>query len=241
MNVYLPLLVRIGNFKTVEAGTAVKSLNDALTTAGLAIGAVLVVVAAIKMVIALSSEDTRQRAESTILMSVGILFISITQVIKALGVDSINGSTSVNTVASNIITVIANMLTWAGGLLAVFAIFTIIVAIAQENSDGYVSGTKLIGVATGFLSIGSLATAINRLFLAKNKTAASYASVVAGFLANVATYIGGGFVAIGAFKLIFSIREENSRDRDAGIKFLMAGIALIGIRVILKNIGIALS
>lgn len=241
MELLLPLLKKgatIGNFKSVEAGTAVKSLNDALTNAGLAVGAVLVVVAAIKMIIALAGEDSRSRTESTILMSVGILFISITQVIKALGVDNINGSTSVNTVAGNVITVIASMLTWAGGLLAVFAIFTLAVSIAQENSDGFVNGTKLIGVSAGLLSVGAVANGIKGLLLQKSTNGNAYVNVIVNFLANAATYVGGGLAVVGVFKLILSIREENSKERDTAIKFLMAGIALISIRAILRGMGL---
>ena len=239
---YFPLLVKIGaGIGKKTPGAAVKGLNSALTTAGTAIGAVLLTVAAIKMVLAIANEDARSRSESTILASVGILFVSISQVIKVLGIDQISGSTSVNTVAANIITVITTMLTWAGGLLAVFTVFTLILSIAQENSDGYVNGTKLLGVSVGLLSIGALGNSIKGLLMSNVSSGARYASAISGFLASAATYIGGGLAVVGVFKMILSVREENSKDRETAIKFLLTGIALIGIRGILWGMGISTS
>ena len=55
----------------------------------------------------------------------------------------------------------------------------------------------------------------------------------------MASYIGAVFVAIGIWYLINGIRTEESKDRDAGVRSLIAGVALIAARFILYGIGLA--
>lgn len=238
MNYYL-VAVKIGSGITGggTAGDAVSGLNDALKAAGTAVGAVLVIVAAIKMIMAMANEDSSSKTQSTMLLSVGILFISLSNVLTSLGVENINSSTSVNSVASKIITVTANMLTYAGGALGLFAALMLIISIAQENSDAHVNGSKLLGVSIGLLSIGSLATTINILLLTNTTRADSYVNAIATFFAKTATYIGGGLALMGVFRLIMAIREEDSRERSGAIRLLMAGIGLLSIAAILRGMG----
>lgn len=233
----LPLL-KIGVIKVQSAGEAVSSLNNTLKAVGTVIGGIIILVAAIKMVTALAGEDSRSRSESTILLSVGVLFISISNVLTSLGVDNISGSTSAQTVGGNIAQVIGTMVTYAGGILALFSVFTMILAVANENSEGYINGSKMLGMAVGFLMCGSLGTTIKSLIVSKTTDANSYINIASNFLTSIATYIGAGLVIAGIFKLIASVREENSKDKDTAIKFLVSGIGLLGIRTLAWAIGL---
>ena len=262
----LQTLCDVGNITVYkdDIGSSVSGLNSILTTIGSGIGGVCIAIAVVKLIMSIAEENSKARMDATIMFGVGIFFLSMTTVIDFLLPTETNedGVTSIaipNTIAllKRILALIGSTLSWAGGILACLSILLFITSIAQENAEAHSKAAMQMGVAIGLLSFqyitDTIITAIsafsysnaNTNVMAPGKTpltAAEFAvSVAVSFIGNVCTYIGGGITLMAIFKLIYSIREENSKDRESAFKFLMVGVAFLGIMGIFKLIGIKIA
>jgi len=224
-------------------GDATAGLNDILKSIGLAVGVIILLVAIVKMIMASMEENPKDKKDASLMLAISILFISISQILTSLGIENIDGSTSATTIASNIIGLLADVLTYAGLGLAILAIVSLVLSIAQENPEQQVAGVKLLTTSIGLLATEALATGIQQVL----ETAASSSSynatglflnVTLYWLTSVITYAGGGFSLVGIFRIAMGIRSEDAKERENGVKFLMVGIALLSIRGVMSLFGL---
>ena len=218
---------------TVSDESSIDSLNQILIKCGAAVGAIIIAIAAIKMIWALADENAANKQQASMIFGVGIVFVSISAVLDVLDITS---TTTGNTVAGNILTVIGTMLSYSGAILLMLGIISLIMSIVSEQPEQKANGIKLITTSIGFLSVRGLCGVLKTYIGQSNsKSATSWVSVIVGFITNVATYAGGGLIIIGVYYLIMSIREEQSKDREVALRFFMAGISLVSLRFILEN------
>ena len=243
MTAFPLILARIGDPSAIQAGgtagEAVADFNNFLKTIGVAIGVIILLVGIVKLIMASMEENAKAKQDASLLFGISIMFISMSSVLTSLGVENINGNTTVQAVASNVIGLLGNVLTYAGAILAIVSIVTLILSISQENPEQQASGVKLLTTAIGLLAANSLVSAISEKLLAESEVAATdYMDIAVGWFADIITYAGGGFVLIGVFRIVMGLRTEDSKERENGIKFLMVGIAFVAFRAILELFGI---
>ena len=193
------------------AVSAVKSLNTTLTDACVAVGAILIAIAVVKIIVAMASEDSKGKMDSGMLFGAGIVFI--------------------------IISVVGRALSYVGVVVFLFAIVSLVIAIAQENSDSYVTASKMIMTSVGMLAADSLLAGIRLLTIKGDTDATNWVNAIVTQVAKIATWGALGLCTCGIFKIVMGIRTEDDRDRNTGIRFLMAGIALVSIRAIFTMFG----
>ena len=226
------------NISTGTGASAANDINNVLLTFGSAVGAVLVVVAIIKLIMAISSEQAVGKQQGAMMLASGIFFLSISAVVKTLGMGSGTTVNSASQMAKNVIDVICTMCTYAGGGFAIIGFLDLILATANEAPEQKLNGAKFLGGAAGLFSANALGTTIKG-HIGGTVDTNSIVLDTGLFLGKMASYIGAVFVAIGVWYLINGIRTEESKDRDAGVRSLIAGIALIAARAILYGIGLA--
>lgn len=238
----MSLIAKLGGYgvssSKADAVAGVEKLNDTLTTACTAVGAVLIAIAVVKIIIALASEDSKGKIDAGMLFGSGIVFVGISGVIELLGIKNLSSGSSGKLVAANIISVIGRALSYVGVIVLLFAIISLIIAIAQENSDSYVSASKLIMVAIGMLFGDSVLNGVRALLLSGNTQATSWVNIIVAQVAKIATWGALGIGMCGVFKLVMGIRTEDDRDRNTGIRFLMVAIALVSMSAIFKMMGL---
>lgn len=217
---------------TVSDESVVNNLNDILIKCGTAVGAIIIVIALIKLILATADENAAGKQNASMLVGVGIVFVSITAVLDVLDITT---SSTANSVAKNVLTVIGTFLSYAGAVLLLMAIVSLIMSIASEQPEQKMNGVKLLGSSIGLLSIRGFCTAIALYIGQSSPSATAIVGTVVGFIANIVTYIGGGLIIMGVWYTINSVKDENSKDRDVAIRYFMAGIAAISIRVILTT------
>lgn len=230
------ILATLGNYTlsgNVEA--PVNKLNEILTNAGVAVGSILIALALIKIIIAIAGEDSKGKMDSGMLFGAGIVFVSISSVLKLL---NIKQTTTGQQMAANIISLIGKALTYVGVIILLFAILSLIIAIAQENSDSYVSASKLIMVSIGMLAGDALLGSVKMLVLKGSTSASLWVKAILSPISKIASYGALGLVTCGVFKIVMGLRTEDDRDRNTGIRFLMTGIALASIRAIFHLFGL---
>ena len=94
-----------GNIKSVAAGEATTSLNNTMISAATVVGAIVILVAIVKLIMALAEQNAATKQQASLMFAVGIVFLSMSTIIKMLGID---GTTvpETKTVAENIINII---------------------------------------------------------------------------------------------------------------------------------------
>lgn len=80
--------------------------------------------------------------------------------------------------AANIILVVGRALTYVGVVVFLFAIISLVIAIAQENSDSYVTASKMIMTSVGMLAADSLLNVIRVLALTGNTDATNWVNAI---------------------------------------------------------------
>ncbi len=222
---------------TANAGESVNSLNKILLGCGVAIGAVIIVAAVVKLIIAASTENAGEQQKGAWMLGIGILFISISGVMAMLGINNLGTTTTANGVAANIVNVICIMAGYAGGILIVVGIIRYIAAIAQEAPDGMAKSTMDIVMGIGFMALKSLGAVISGYISNDVEDANIYVNTVIGWLCTLMSYAGGMFILLAVFKVINAIHTEDTRERNSGFRLALVGIALLGLRTILINMG----
>lgn len=71
-----------------------------------------------------------------------------------------------------------------------------------------------------------------------NLTTESVVGGIIGLILEIAKYTGIAIVAVGVFNLILAFKDENSEAQSRGIKMTLVGVALIGMRGLLKIVGL---
>lgn len=95
----------------------------------------------------------------------------------------------------------------------------------------------MIMTSVGMLAADSLLNVIRVLALTGNTDATNWVNAIVTQVAKIATWGALGLCTCGIFKIVMGIRTEDDRDRNTGIRFLMAGIALVSIRAIFTMFG----
>lgn len=230
------------DYKGSEYATAgVENLNSILENLGLALGAILIAIAVIKLVLSFADENAKSKQDAGMMFGAGILFISISGVLNVLDIPSLSDANTRNPsveIAIRILNVIGTTLTYAGTVVFAIAVIMLVLAIAQENSDSYVGASKMIASSVGMLFGDGLISAITGLLNSRTKNANVWVSTIVGLIADVATWGALGFICCGVFKIVTGIRSEDEKDRNTGIRFLMVGIALLSMRAILSMFGL---
>lgn len=220
-----------------SAVAAIEGLNKTLSNACVAVGGVLIAIAIVRIILAMATEDAKGKTDSGMIFGAGIVFISISGVIELLGIKDISGTTSGGIMAERIISVVGKALSYVGVIIFLFAVISLIIAIAQENSDSYVTSSKMIMIAVAMLGADGVLSGVRALIRNGNTNANTWVNAIVVQVANIATWGALGLCTCGIFKLVMGIRTEDDRDRNTGIRFLMAGIALVGIRAIFAMFG----
>lgn len=230
----------VGKIQTGSGASSINSLNDILIGFGTAIGVIIITVGLIKLVMSLSEQNANAKQSASLLIGTGIFFISVTQVINALDITNNAQSGNTQAIALKIVELISNLVSWAGGVLLAIAVIQMVMSIAQERPDDKVDATKLMGVSIGLLSVCTVAKTIasSAFRTASGGDGSTVLRLVVTFIANIATYVGGGYVVLGVYHLISSIREDDSREKVVAIRFLLVGIGLISIKAILRYFGL---
>lgn len=234
MNYVNSLLLSIGGSKivTYEGAAAADKLNNILTSAGMGVGGILVALAVMKLVMAMGDENVMSKANASIMLGTGIFFLSLSTIVELIGLTGTIGGSTPRIIAGNVIEIIGHLMEYAGGAMAVLGIFQYIMSIAQEQAESVQRATTVIGIGIALLSsglvLGSIAIETRAGILTGNRTV----NLVIDFIAGTATYIGGGMVIMGIFKLVNSLRQEDTPERNKAILLLVTGIGLISFRVI---------
>lgn len=226
-------LLNVGEITVSSAGSTVGSLNDILKGVGSAVGVIVIVVALIKLIMGLAQERPEQMSQSSLLFGVGIVFVSMAHVLAALNVEGIDENTKASTMAINVLNVISALLSYAGVIILVTAIIYLIFSLATESPEQKITGTKLLGVAIGLLSVKGMTNALRVRLASATSNANNYMSDILGFITNIATYIGAGLVVMGIWNFIDSFKSEDTSERVKATRFFIAGIALLALRAIL--------
>lgn len=240
------LLTQLGKYEVnnSKAGAlaAITNLNEMLTNACVAVGAVLITIAIVKIIMAMATEDAKGKTDAGMLFGAGIIFVSISGVLQILnirGVGNVSEAMMGRTMAANIMSVVGKALTYVGVVIFLFAVLSLIIAIAQENSDAYVTSSKMIMVSVAMLFGEGLLNGLRTLVLNGNTDANNWVQVIVEDVIGVASWGALGLVTCGIFKIVMGFRSEDERDRNTGIRFLMAGIGLLGVRGIYAMMGIS--
>lgn len=208
---------------------AVQGLNEILTSLGTAVGGIICIVAFVKLALALASESASEKEKGSMLLGIGIFFISISTIWAELGLDSGSAITEA-TVASKMASIIGTICSFGAAGCAILGTYDLIVAFTSEQAEQKVNAIKLYIVAVALGSVKSLAN--NMSFTSGNSVVSSARRLIG----SAASYGGGALAAIGAFYIINGIRNEDGRERDTGIRLAVAGAGMIGARVILGRI-----
>lgn len=233
------LLDTIGgaNITVTTGAKSVDGINKILIGIGTGVGAVLIVIAVIKLVMAISSEQAAGKSQAGMMLGTGVFFMSMAAVVNSLGINNLSNQTA-DQMAKNVITIICTLCTYAGGAFAIIGILDLILSIVNEQPEGKANAAKFLGGAAGLLAANALGTTIKG-HIGGTTDANSIVKDVGSFLGKTASYIGAVFVLMGIWYLINSIRQEESRERDVAIRFFIAGIGLIAARAVLINMGLA--
>lgn len=225
------------NITVGGAGSSVASLNNVLKGVGVSVGAILIVIAVIKLIFSIAEENSSEKVKASMMLGVGVFFVSITAVLSALGVESITSTTGVNSVAAKILTVIGTMINYGGATLILMGIIANIVSIQTENADEQVKAVKLIASGVGGISAGGLCTYIKGLVTAGNTNAYSYVDGGIAWICSIMTYAGAGVLIVAVFRLVNAIRNEESKERNQSARLFLVAIALLSLSGILRLMG----
>lgn len=234
------LLLTIGgsNIKTYTGAQAATKLNDILIGVGMGVGGILVAVAVMKLIMAMGEESATSKANASVMLGSGIFFLSLSTVLKVIGLSSdmaINSGTP-RLIAGNTVTVLGQMMTYAGGAMVILGIFQNVLAIAQEQSEAVQKASTVLGIGIGMLSSGWVTGKLAIKIKAGTLKEDYAVNTVIDFIAGLATYIGGGMVMMAVLKLVNSLRQEDTPERNKAILLLGTGIALLSFRVIVQLI-----
>lgn len=169
----------------------------------------------------------------------GGFFLGMSTVVKTFKVTS---SSTVADVTGKILSIIADVCLYAGFTLLIVTIVMIIMAFSQENSDAMAKASTTAAVAIGLLSANGLMKAIKNSVIGNVASGAdasgNLASIVISFITGAVSYIGITLIPLGLFKLIYSIRQEETAERNTSIKLIVVGVACTAFRLILHAFGI---
>lgn len=232
-----PLMLDIGgdNIVTGYSGkTAADSLNNIFIKAGTSIGAVICALAILKIIMATSEENPQAKMNATLMLGAGIFFISLSGVLQVLGVSSSANYSNAYAMGSKIVGIIGSMATYAGGALLALGILSYILAIAQENVDGQQKSTMVIGTSIALFSMSAILKPIADAVASKNISSSTVSKVAINAISGIASYAGGALFIVSIFRIIMSLKDENSQERDKGVKLMAVSVALIAFRSIIS-------
>ena len=244
MNVFysIPLfLIKFGSYSNKDATSFATSLMDIIKGCGVAVGGVIIAWASIKLIMALAEENVGERSRAGLMMGVGIFFVSITSVLTdLLGANgAITKNTSANEVAASAIGLLGKIASYAGGAMVIFGIFTMIMALSQEDASQQAKSTTSMLVAIGLLSVSTVLDTIKSKVAGGSTDAGGYVSAIIKFIGKLGTYAGACIAILGIFRLIVSIKEEDGKSRNDAIKLLIVAIALLSFPKVLAMMGLS--
>lgn len=232
------------DYATLEE--SVTGLNSILTSIGVAIGGIIIVFAVFKLITSFTDQNAMSKMQASMLFGIGAFFMMISKVVEALDISgSLDSTNGLSTMVTNIFEdVLSPVIYWIGLVFLVISVFLLIMSIAHESPEEQIKAQTGLGIGIGCIGSNSIIRVINHLV---NKalssgletSVADYAIAIAGScITSVAFYIGLFFVATGIFRLILSIRTEDSKEREHAIRFLVIAIALISFSAVLTLFGL---
>lgn len=240
-NLYYFLTIGGSQIKSSLSGsTSTDGINTFLKNCGVAVGAIIIALAAIKMIVALVDENVVARQRASLLLSVGLVFVSINTILTSiLGSSGIDSSTSYTTVAKNILTLIGTMTTWAGGMMLLFGAFTYVMAITHESADQQAKATNSIMVGLGFITIKTLCETFATNITNNTTAVKSYAREIIEWLTTIVSWAGYVLLPLAILKLVMSVRTEDLKERGDAIKLLGLALGLLSFTILVKEIRLA--
>ena len=234
---FFPVLAVLGNVTTGDPGQTVGKLNKILTDCGVAVGGIMIMIAIIKFIMSIADENAAEHQKASFMLGIGVIFISISAVLKTLGVENLGSTITPNVVAKNIITVICSIAKWAGFLYVLLSILRHILALASENVDENSKASKGLIIGTGLLSASSLGSKISTSILANTNDPKTYANHATSWLASVIMLGGVYFAVTGIFKFVDGLKQEDAKERQTGSKLVIVAILLLSIKPVLGLFG----
>lgn len=236
---YILTLVGGGNIIIGDPATKINDLNSFFTTAGIGVGVVLLVVGVIKLIMSLIDENPKGKMDASIFIGISAFFLGMSTVVETFKVDS---TTTVTNVTEKILTIIADICQYAGFALFVVTILLLIMAFAQEQPESMAKASTSAAVALGLTTVSSLIDVVKEQVFPSIESGAdaagSITDIVVSFISSTVGYVGITLVPLGVFKLIYSIRSEDTQERNTAIKILAVGVTLTAFKGVLFAFGI---
>ena len=214
---------------------------DIIKSCGVAVGAIIITWAAIKLTIALADENVVERTKASLMLGVGIFFTSITAVLTTVlgSGGKISSATTAEGIAGNVVGLLGTLMTFSGAAMMIFAIFSYIMALTNEDASQKAKASSSILISIGLLTAHTVCDAIKTKISSGTTDGTSYVSDIVSWIGAVATYAGGGMAVMAIFQIIMSVKDEDGKGRSEGIKLLLVAIALVSFPRILHMIGLS--
>lgn len=222
-----------------NATGGITGLNQILIKAGVAVGVILILIGVIKLIMALADENPKGKMDASIFIGIGALFTGISAVAEAF---TISDGTSLTGITNKLIDVITNLCLYAGIIMALIMVITLIMAFTQEQPENISKASTIGMVAFGLLGARALAIMIKQFVVpgisSGTDTSGGAVFVIVSFVASAVQYGGFLMMLYGIVRLVMGIREESSPDKLTGTKLTVVGGILTGISTALKMFGI---
>lgn len=222
----------------VSGANSLDKINTFLKRGGIAIGAILIAFAALKIIIALADENIAERQKASFLLGVGIVFVTINTVLSTLIGNGITGASDYKSIAQNVVSLIGDLGNWAGIIMLVFGAFTYVMAIAKEDASQNAKAINSILVGIGLISLGIVCDGIKSKIGGGNSDATSYISEIIKWISRMVRIGGIILVPTSVFKMVLAVRTEDSKNRDEAVKLLVIAVALVSFSTVLSFIGL---
>jgi len=227
----------------LTATNAFKGVNSVLVKSGAAVGGVLLALAIVHLIYALSQEDASAKQKATLLFGASTIFLMMSTVVTTLIGTGITSSTSYKTVASGAIELLSMITMWAGVIMTAFTVINLIFAMIQEDAAKKAKASQSAIVSLGLISFSDLKSVLT--IAISGGSGSTYdvnvntiASGVISWFADIAR-IGGIFmVAFGVFNIVVSIKDEQSLKNQKAISMMVGGAFLVGLKSIFTSMGL---
>lgn len=223
---------------TLSSSEATSGINDFLTTCGTAVGAIIIALAALKILIALADENVASRQQASLLLGVGLIFVSISTIVPMIVGDGISSESDYTQVAQNILKVIGLIGTFASVIMLAFGVFSYIMAIINEQAEQQAKATSSILVGFGFMSLKTVCSTISEYLGNGNTVISSYIGIIISCIAKIGLWGGRILLPMAVFKLVISVKEEDSKARMDALKLFIVAIGLMLFNWLLGTIGL---
>ncbi len=236
MSGFLAAKIGSGLSKGLNASTFLNEINTTLKNAGMAIGAILIALAALKIIVAMADENVAERNKAAMLFGVGLVFVSINTVLTNIIGTGITSNTTVNSVVKSILDLIGAIGNWGGIIMIAIGAFSYMLAITNEDPAQQTKSTMTLFAGLGFILMGTLCDKLKNVV--GSNIVSNYKTPIIDMIKAIGIRGGAILVVAGIFKLVFAMRTEDSKARTDAIKLLAIGIGLVSFGSVLVALGL---